>query len=60
MRALLLDRRADGLVPIAEGRELAAGIPGARFLELGGEDHLPFAGETGPLLDEIARFAESV
>ena len=33
--ALVLHSRADALVPIAEGRKLAAAIPGAKYIEYG-------------------------
>jgi pimeloyl-ACP methyl ester carboxylesterase len=32
--------RGDALVPIERGRALAAGIPGARFVALQGQNHL--------------------
>jgi hypothetical protein len=35
---------------------LALVIPNARFVELPGDDHLPFVGDQDALLDEIARF----
>jgi pimeloyl-ACP methyl ester carboxylesterase len=54
--ALVLHRAGDRAVPIAAGRDLAARLPDARFVELPGVDHLPFAGDTRPLLDEIRRF----
>jgi pimeloyl-ACP methyl ester carboxylesterase len=39
---LVLHRARDGDSRIEEGRYLADRIPGARFLELEGEDHVPF------------------
>jgi pimeloyl-ACP methyl ester carboxylesterase len=51
---LVLHRRADRFVPIAQGRHLAEHIPGARFVELDGGDHLFFAGDTDLMLAEIA------
>jgi class 3 adenylate cyclase len=41
---------------IEEGRWIAAQIPGARFLELPGEDHLPWVGDQDTLLDEVEEF----
>jgi DNA-binding SARP family transcriptional activator/class 3 adenylate cyclase len=35
-------------------------IPGARVVELAGNDHLPWAGDQEPLLDEIERFLSGV
>ena len=40
----------------ANARYLAANIPGARYLELPGEDHVYFAGHAEALLDEIEEF----
>jgi pimeloyl-ACP methyl ester carboxylesterase len=38
---LVLHRDGDMQVPIEHGRDLAAGIPGARFIEYAGNDHTP-------------------
>ena len=35
---------------------MASLVPGARFVELPGDDHLPFVGDQDALLDEIERF----
>ena len=53
---LVLHRADDRVIPAAHGRYLAEHIPGARYVELPGEDHLPMAGDTGALLDEIEEF----
>ena len=37
---LVLHCRDDAVQPFDEGRRLAAGIPGARFVALGGRNHL--------------------
>jgi DNA-binding CsgD family transcriptional regulator len=37
---LVLHARGDGVVPIAEGHILAAGIPGAQFIELDSNNHV--------------------
>ena len=37
---LVLHARGDGVVPIEEGHILAAGIPGARFVELDSKNHV--------------------
>ncbi len=44
---LVLHRVGDQPIPIAFGRELAAGIPGAEFVELEGDDHFAYAGDQG-------------
>jgi pimeloyl-ACP methyl ester carboxylesterase len=53
---LVLHRADDRMVPAAQGRYLAESIPGARYVELPGEDHLPFAGDIDGLLDEVEEF----
>ena len=52
---LVLHQRDDTLVDVAQGRYLAAHIPGARLIELPGRDHWPWA-MTNDGLDEIERF----
>jgi class 3 adenylate cyclase/pimeloyl-ACP methyl ester carboxylesterase len=37
---LVMHTRDDRRIPIAQGRDLAAGMPGARFVVLPGQDHL--------------------
>ena len=53
---LVLHRTGDRCLNVEEGRFLASRIPTARFVELPGDDHLPFAGRQDDLLDEIERF----
>jgi class 3 adenylate cyclase len=53
---LVLHRTGDRVVPIALGRYVAEHIPGARMVELPGNDHLPWEGDQDSLLDEIERF----
>jgi class 3 adenylate cyclase len=53
---LVLHRTGDHDVNIAEGRYLASRIPGAKFVELPGEDHLIGAGDTEAIGDEIEEF----
>jgi hypothetical protein len=53
---LVLHRRGDRCLLVEEGRYVASRIPGARFVELEGNDHLPFVGDQQPLLDEIETF----
>jgi class 3 adenylate cyclase/esterase/lipase len=42
---LVIHRRGDTSVPFRAGRELATGIPGARFLPLEGRNHIPLPNE---------------
>jgi pimeloyl-ACP methyl ester carboxylesterase len=51
---LVLHRTGDLDANIEEGRWIATRIPGARFVELPGADHLPWVGDTAVLLDEVA------
>jgi pimeloyl-ACP methyl ester carboxylesterase/DNA-binding winged helix-turn-helix (wHTH) protein len=55
---LVLHCQRDGVVPFDEGRLLAAGIPGARFVPLPSRNHLLVEDEPGwtMLLDELAEF----
>jgi pimeloyl-ACP methyl ester carboxylesterase/DNA-binding winged helix-turn-helix (wHTH) protein len=58
---LVLHCRGDAAQPFDEGRRMAAGIPGARFVALEGNNHLVLEGDPGwnRLLDEIKRFLSS-
>jgi class 3 adenylate cyclase/pimeloyl-ACP methyl ester carboxylesterase len=53
---LVIHRRDDPLCPVEGGRYLANTIPGARFVELPGENHLPFVGDIGAMLDPVEEF----
>jgi pimeloyl-ACP methyl ester carboxylesterase len=53
---LVLARSGDRDVSVEEGRYLAARIPGARFVELPGEDHWIAAGDLEELAAEIEEF----
>jgi class 3 adenylate cyclase len=54
--ALVLHRVGDRINDIGQGRFAAASIPGARLVELQGDDHLPFLGDQDAILDEIQEF----
>ena len=54
--ALVLHRRNDALVPVGQSRHIAEQMPGARFVELAGADHLFFVGDAEALLAEIENF----
>ncbi|CAN2536069.1 2-hydroxy-6-oxononadienedioate/2-hydroxy-6-oxononatrienedioate+hydrolase [Methylocapsa aurea] len=53
---LVLHRRNDRAVRVAAGRDLARQIPGARYVELDGDDHWFFAGDQHPIFEAIRRF----
>jgi pimeloyl-ACP methyl ester carboxylesterase len=53
---LVLHRRGDRAVRIGAGRHLASQIAPARFVELDGVDHWPFAGDQQSVLAGIKAF----
>jgi class 3 adenylate cyclase/pimeloyl-ACP methyl ester carboxylesterase len=53
---LVLHREGDKVITIDHGRQLAAGIPNARFKVLKGDIHLPWYGESNEVIDEILKF----
>src|SRR5262245_57514838 len=53
---LVLHRASDRAIPERAGRELAVGIPGARFVVLEGSIHLPWLGDSDALLHAITDF----
>lgn len=53
---LVMNRTGDRSVHVDEGRWLAQQIPGARFIELAGEDHMPWVGDQDSIVDEIQEF----
>ena len=57
---LVLHRRDEAVYHVEEGRYMARHIPGARFVELEGADHLPGDGNMSAVVGEIGRFLGSV
>jgi pimeloyl-ACP methyl ester carboxylesterase len=53
---LVLHHRGNRLIRVGNGRYLAEHIPGARYVELEGQDHLFFTQASDVLLDEIESF----
>ena len=53
---LVLHRAQDQAIPVELGVAFAAAIDGAKFVELQGVDHVPWAGDTDAIADEIASF----
>jgi pimeloyl-ACP methyl ester carboxylesterase len=57
---LVLHRTGDRIVTISQGRYFAEHIPGAKLVELPGEDHVPFSGNVDSIIDEIQEFLTGV
>jgi pimeloyl-ACP methyl ester carboxylesterase/DNA-binding winged helix-turn-helix (wHTH) protein/class 3 adenylate cyclase len=53
---LVMHRTGDRCLSVEEGRYVASLIPGAHFVELPGDDHLPFVGDQDGLLNQIEQF----
>jgi class 3 adenylate cyclase/pimeloyl-ACP methyl ester carboxylesterase len=53
---LVLHRKGDRTINIEEGRYLAQHIPGARLVELDGDDHLWWVGNSDAIVSEIIEF----
>jgi class 3 adenylate cyclase len=53
---LVLHRAEDPAVDVEAGRVMANLIPGARYVELPGNDHIPWLGDSDALLDEVEEF----
>ena len=57
---LVIHRKEDRCLKVEEGRYVARQIPGAKFIELPGQDHLPFVGDQDQILDEVEEFLTGV
>lgn len=57
---LVIHRTDDQCLKVEEGRYVAERIPGARYVELPGRDHLPFVGDQDAILDEVEEFLTGV
>jgi pimeloyl-ACP methyl ester carboxylesterase len=53
---LVVHRDRDRAAPLAEGRRLAEGIPGAQFTAVPGRSHLPYIGDRESLTRPVRRF----
>jgi class 3 adenylate cyclase len=53
---LVLHRSGDRPINVEQGRFLAENIPGARFVELDGNDHLWWVGDSESIVNEIEEF----
>jgi class 3 adenylate cyclase len=57
---LVMHRAGDRLINVNNGRYLAEHIPGAKFVQLKGEDHLPWFGDAEEPLAEIQEFLTGI
>ncbi|MBI4270895.1 MAG: adenylate/guanylate cyclase domain-containing protein [Candidatus Rokubacteria bacterium] len=57
---LVLHNDGDRSVPVEYGRYMAERIPGAKYVELRGDDHLPWIGNADAILDELEEFLTGV
>jgi pimeloyl-ACP methyl ester carboxylesterase len=53
---LVVHRRGDRCIRATGARYMAERIPGARYVELPGDDHFPWVGDADALLDEVEEF----
>jgi pimeloyl-ACP methyl ester carboxylesterase len=57
---LILHRTGDRSLPVEGARYMAEHIAGASYVELDGDDHLPFVGDQDAILDEVEQFLTGV
>jgi pimeloyl-ACP methyl ester carboxylesterase len=57
---LVIHRHGDRCLKVEEGRYVAKRIPNAKYVELPGEDHLPFVGDQDAILNEVEEFLTGV
>ncbi|MBI5104643.1 MAG: alpha/beta fold hydrolase, partial [Solirubrobacterales bacterium] len=55
---LVLHRVEDRLIHADGGRAIAAGVPGAAYVELPGTDHFPWLGDMDDVVDELEAFLD--
>jgi pimeloyl-ACP methyl ester carboxylesterase/DNA-binding winged helix-turn-helix (wHTH) protein len=53
---LVIHRTEDQCLKVEEGRYVAERIPEAKYVELPGQDHLPFVGDQDLILNEVEEF----
>lgn len=58
--SLVIHRTGDRCLRVEEGRYVASLIPNASYVELPGEDHLPFVGDQDAILEEVEEFLTGV
>jgi len=57
---LILQRRENRVIRVGAARHLAGQIPGARYIELEGQDIFPFLGDSQSILREIKTFVQNI
>jgi pimeloyl-ACP methyl ester carboxylesterase/class 3 adenylate cyclase len=57
---LVIHRSGDLCLKVEEGRFVAEQIPGSKYIELSGIDHLPFVGDQDEIVDEIEDFVNGI
>lgn len=57
---LVIHRSGDICLRVEEGRFVADQIPGSKYVELSGIDHLPFVGDQDEIIDSIEEFVAGV
>jgi pimeloyl-ACP methyl ester carboxylesterase len=57
---LVVHRTGDQAMPVMESRYMAEHVPGAKYVELPGIDHMCFVGDADAILDEIQEFLTGV
>jgi len=57
---LVLHRSGDLVEPVGQGKYITDAIPGARYVELEGVDHWPWAGDQAALIAEIEQFVSGM
>jgi class 3 adenylate cyclase len=53
---LILHRTGERVLDVGHARYMAQHIPGAKLVELAGEDHTPWSGDRDAVLDEVEQF----
>ena len=57
---LILHRTGDQALPVMDSRYMAEQIPGAKYVELPGMDHIWFVGDADAILNEVQEFLTGV
>jgi class 3 adenylate cyclase len=57
---LVLHKHGDRVTRFEQGRYLAEHIDGARFVELAGDDHMPWVGNGDAIIDEVEEFLTGI